>query len=61
MSLELVSRLIAEFIVGCLLSLAALWGWNHLFGWAHTFEYTFMNVLAVIALACFFTKVSANK
>jgi hypothetical protein len=31
--------------------LFALWGWNQLFGTYHTFEYTFWNWLAVLAIS----------
>lgn len=40
----------AEFLVKTaltfLLALAAIWGWNTLFGEYKTFEYTYVNVLA---------------
>lgn len=43
--------------------LFALWGWNQLFGEYHTFEYTFWNWLAVIAISGIFKtpSVSRNK
>jgi hypothetical protein len=52
---EWVIRLLAAVTVAAVCSLAAIWGWNELFGDIRTFAYDLRTILAVMAVSFVFT------
>ena len=52
---ELMIRLMASVLLAILFSLAAIWGWNTLFGDIKTFAYDVPTVAAVMAISFVFT------
>ena len=52
---EWLIRLLAAVTVAALCSLAAIWGWNELFGDIRTFTYDRRTILAVMAVSFVFT------
>ena len=52
---ETVIRLLAAVTVAALCSMAAIWGWNELFGDIRTFSYDLKTILAVMAISFVFT------
>jgi hypothetical protein len=50
-------KLLAAVTVAALCSVAAIWGWNELFGEIKTFEYDLRTILAVMAVSFVFTGV----
>lgn len=52
---EWLIRLLAAVTVAALCSLAAIWGWNELFGDIRTFTYDLRTILAVMAVSFVFT------
>ena len=54
---EYLINLLAAVTMAALFSLAALWGWNHLFGFVKIFPYDIKTMLAVMAISFIFTGV----
>lgn len=52
---EVFIRLLAAVTVAAVCSLAAIWGWNELFGDIRTFTYDLRTILAVMAISFVFT------
>ena len=52
---EWLIRLLAAVTVAALCSLAAIWGWNELFGDIRPFTYDLRTILAVMAVSFVFT------
>lgn len=48
-------KLLASVTVAVIMSLAAIWGWNHLFGDIRHFAYDLPTIGAVMAISFVFT------
>lgn len=52
--------LAASVTLSILFSLAAIWGWNHLFDFVKVFSYDLENILAVMAISFIFSGTRIN-
>ena len=52
---EVLIKLLASVTVAVIMSLAAIWGWNHLFGDIRHFAYDLPTIGAVMAISFVFT------
>lgn len=55
--MEYLVNLLAAVTMAALFSLAAIWGWNHLFGFVRVFSFDLQTILAVMAISFVFTGV----
>lgn len=52
---EALIKLLASVAAAAICSVAAIWGWNHLFGDIRTFHYDLPTIAAVMAISFVFT------
>jgi hypothetical protein len=52
---EVLIKLLASVTVAAICSVAAIWGWNHLFGDIRQFAYDLPTIAAVMAISFVFT------
>jgi uncharacterized membrane protein YphA (DoxX/SURF4 family) len=52
---EVIIKLLAAVTVAAIMSVAAIWGWNTLFGEFKTFSFDLKTILAVMAVSFVFT------